>query len=343
MAVIATGTVLAVRRDTAEPVVVTPPLPAITRERVGSSPPIEEVWPGAVRTVPMSLDDGTRLRPLIIADDRTTLMSGWSVPDVVYAYDHVTRTFRTVVDLPARKGWVPGHFLVAGDHLIWDLGSDTGTTLWRAPLAGGEARRITDELPHTTMALALAGDRIVYSAAGGGVYTIPVTGGLPAPVPGGDGLFLLEWPWAGSPYMPKGPDDARYRRLVDLETGVVSDAVVHLGEKEVVCGVTTCVGERPDGRAFVRGRDGSAERPLPELPSGLGDDRFMGLLAERSGRTEQYLVDVSTGRSGSLGTDGRPENRRFPLSVLVESRTQITYQRGHDYVFVDLRRIPSGS
>ncbi|WP_062347575.1 hypothetical protein [Herbidospora yilanensis] len=348
----ATGTVLAVRHERPEPVVVTPSLPAITQEQVAGSPPVEEVWPGAVQIAPASLKNGKRLRPLLIADDHTTLLTTWSSHEragAVYAYDQRTRELRQVTLVPSRKGEIADGFVVAGDRLVWHVKTDTSATLWRAPLAGGTAERLPGTLPHVPWATDLVRDRLVYSAGDIGVFSVPVTGGPPAPVPGGEGLHLLEWPWAGDPFRPSdGEKDVRFRRLVNLETGEVRHAALTPGDRYVVCGVSTCSGLHADGRPYARARDGSGERQVPDLPQGLAADRFMAPTVTGRDEVEQYVVDVVTGRSGSLELnvplDGG-ERSFTTMGVTVDDRDMLSAHRTGDdtLVFIDLKRITSGS
>ncbi|WP_285581598.1 hypothetical protein [Herbidospora sp. NBRC 101105] len=348
---VATGTVLAVRHEQPEPVVVTPPPPAITEEQVAGSPPVEEVWPGAVQIAPASLENGKRLRPLLIADDHTTLLTTWSSHEragAVYAYDQRTRELRQVTLVPSRKGEIADGFVVAGDRLVWHVKTDTSATLWRAPLAGGTAERLPGTLPHVPWATDLVGDRLVYSAGDTGVFSVPVTGGPPTPVPGGEGLHLLEWPWAGDPHLPAdGEKDVRFRRLVNLETGEVRHAALTPGDRHVVCGVTTCSGQHADGTSFARARDGSGEREVPFAPQGLAADRFMAVTVTGRDEAEQYVVDVVTGRSGSLELnvtlDGG-ERSYTTMGLTADDRDMLSAHRTGDdtLVFIDLRRITSG-
>ncbi|WP_066369782.1 hypothetical protein [Herbidospora mongoliensis] len=348
VALVAAGTLLAVRHETPEPVVINPSLPAITHEQVVGSPPVEKVWPEAVRVVPATFD-GRRLRALVVVDDRTTLLSTWGSHEnanAVYAHDRVTRETRKVTEVPTRKGEISDGFLVAGDRLIWHVKTDTSAVLWQAPLSGGPARRLPGGLPHVPGRMELRGDRLVYSATEG-VFSVPVTGGRPEPVPGGQGLFLLEWPWAGA-FQPAGTGtEITFQRLVNLETGEISEATSQPGDTNVTCGVSTCSGLRADGTAFVRGRDGTRERVLPGVPFGLAADRIMGLHDARSGESEQYLVDVTTGRAGSLELN-IPVNAGgsyTTIAVTVDRRDMLSAHRtgAETLVIIDLRRIVSGS
>nr|WP_062332352.1 hypothetical protein [Herbidospora sakaeratensis] len=351
VAVVVTGTVLAVRHERPEPVVINPSLPAITQEQVVGSPPVEEVWPGAVQVVPASLKTGKRLRPLLIADAQTTLLTTWSSHErasAVYAYDQRTRETRQVTVVPSRKGEIADGFVIVGDRLLWHVKTDTSATLWRAPLAGGPAERLPGILPHVPWATDLVGDRLVYSAGDTGVFSVPVTGGDPTPVPGGEGLHLLEWPWAGDPLLPSdGVQGVRFGRLVNLETGEVSHAARTPGDAYVVCGVTTCSGLHADGTPYVRARDGSGERRVPELAHGLAADRFMAAHVTGRAEAEQYVIDVATGRSGSLELNVTLEGGETSYTTIgptVDDRDMLSAHRTGDdtLVFIDLRRIVSG-
>ncbi|WP_062436365.1 hypothetical protein [Herbidospora daliensis] len=347
VAVVTAGTVFAVRYEKPEPVVVNPSLPAITREQVVGSPAVEEVWPHAVRVVPATLKGVGRLRALALVDDRTTLLSTWGSHEnanAVYAYDQVTRETRKVTDVPTRRGEISDGFLVVGDRLIWHVSTDTGAVMWEAPLSGGTARRLPGRLPHVPARMEVRGDRFVYSAQEG-VFSVPLTGGRPEPVPGGQGLFLLEWPWAGA-FEPSDMAEIAFRRLVNLETGEVSEVTPDPGDRTVICGVTTCSGLHADGTPFVRGRDGTGERRLPGVSFGLAADRIMGLDDSRSGESEQYLVDVATGRAGSLELDMplNAEGAYTTIAVTVDRRDMLSAHRtgARTLVIIDLRRIVSG-
>ncbi|MBB4918893.1 hypothetical protein [Streptosporangium saharense] len=76
----------------------------------------------------------------------------------------------------------------------------------------------------------------------------------------------------------RGPrDKPPFTRLVNLETGQVSQAALHEGERVYACGVRSCIGTTNGGRPFTRLRDGSQQKyvsigyQVPEPPS---QDRF---------------------------------------------------------------------
>ncbi|MBB5082679.1 hypothetical protein [Nonomuraea endophytica] len=100
-------------------------------------------------------------------------------------------------------------------------------------------------------------------------------------------------------YTPSG--EAGYEEIVNAETGETRKAVVRAGEIRVRCGVLICVGARANWTAFLRLRDGTQERDLPEAPPfGLAGDRFMTAHFDKAGRGQVLLV-LATGRFGSLG------------------------------------------
>nr|WP_062330511.1 hypothetical protein [Herbidospora sakaeratensis] len=310
--------------------------------------PPEEVWPEAVVTVPRKLDDGTSLEGLLFAD-RTTLVLRSKVDHertaAFYAYDLTTREFRKITDALVPERRFSGGHAVAGDRLVWWVNTEryADGEVWAAPLAGGPPVRLA-KLPRGAFGrVELVGDRLVYSLQGGDVLSLPLDGGTAAPVPGGQGLTLLEWPWAGTPPTVDGDDKVLFRHLVNLQTGETADAVVGPGDLYVQCGVTTCTGAREvDGghRSFVRDRDGSHERAIQGLGPALAADRFQHL-KEGTGR----LVDLRTGKVADLGVV-IPEvtNESFVLLYTdVMTRDAIAYWRGDELVFVDLRRIIAGS
>ncbi|WP_062432721.1 hypothetical protein [Herbidospora daliensis] len=305
---------------------------------------VEEVWPEAVVTVPRKLDDGTVLEGLLFADRGTVVLRSridLERTAAFYAYDLAAKRFRKITDVNEPEERFSGGYAMAGDRLVWWV-NEAGYTngeVWAAPFSGGPPVRLAQSPRGAFGRIQLVGDRLIYSLQGGDVLSVPVEGGTVSPVPGGQGLTLLEWPWAGTPSDVSGEDKFLFRHLVDLETGATADAVVGPGELYVQCGVTVCTGSR-EQQSFVRNRDGSDERPIPGLGLAPAADRFLHL-KEGTGR----LIDLRTGKVADLGVV-IPEytgEAHEELLVEVTTRDVIAYQRGQELVFIDLRRIIAGS
>lgn len=269
-------------------------------------PALEKVWPGAVWRIPDKLPDGRTFHPQVFIDDRTVLVETWAgheQPNAIHAYDLETKQARKITDIRTSMGKNADGFQVVGDRVYFEAFDDRGfSRFWWVPVRGGEPReiRMTKTVRGRSGAFAVTGGRLAFSLVEGGVYTVPLKGGAPKPVPGAERHHILRWPWVGTPgeYTPDG--EVSFRELRDAETGETSTAVVRPGEQDVRCGVTHCAGRRADQSGFYRLRDGSDERDLPPgAHAELAADRFTaGRLAEFT--DGQVLYDVRTGRSAHL-------------------------------------------
>ncbi|MFI6909804.1 TolB family protein [Nonomuraea sp. NPDC050394] len=322
------------------------PIPAVrptpTPSRITEAEPVEKVWPAAVTKIPGKLRGGAKIRPLKLIDGRSVLFETWESHEkanAIYAYDLEARTSRKITDIRTPKGVYADTWTISTDRVFWSTIEDGGTGLWSVPLAGGGTERLAT-VPGRVDAMAVAGDRLAFSVMdGGGVSTIPFGGGKVEAVRGAERHHILSWPWVGTPseYTPNG--ETSYEEIVNAETGETSRAVVRAGETQVRCGVLTCVGVRPDRTAFMRLRDGTQERDLPEAPLlGLADDRFMTVQFDRAGGG-QALLDLATGRTGDIGM--RPgDDGGMPVIQLGPGDGRfVDYPLNGDHVIIDLSKI----
>ncbi|MFG3441923.1 hypothetical protein ACGF0J_32160 [Nonomuraea sp. NPDC047897] len=330
--------------DTAAHPPATPATPATTATASVERPDlVERVWPEAVWKVPVKLPGGRKGRPKIFLDDRTLLLETWEShekADALYAYDLETGKVRRITAIRTPKGVFASGFAVGAGRIFWQTIEEGRTRFWSVPVEGGEPAAVATDraVRGRGDALAVAGDRIAFSLLEGGVFTLPLGGGSVTPVAGADRHHILRWPWVGTPgdYTPDG--ETSFEELLNAETGETSRAVVRPGERDVRCGVTTCVGRGPEGRPFYRLRDGSGERDLPDSPLGLAADRFMTApLPPPSGG--QTLLDLATGRSADLGLRRDGEGRSISVQPGLGDGRLVAYERGDQYVVIDLSRI----
>ncbi|MFI7222113.1 hypothetical protein ACIBO5_02745 [Nonomuraea angiospora] len=315
--------------------------PAQTR----SPDPVEKVWPDAVWKIPRQLPNLPDFRPLIFIDDRTVLL--WTPKsdgraDAIHAYDLGTGRTRKIADIPSAKWEYSSYFAVGAGRIVWQMiDKNDHTRFWSVPVSGGKPAAIDTGGPvraHSEK-LAVAGDRVAFSLADGGVFTFPLRGGSVTPVAGAERHHILRWPWVATPSDYRQDREPSFRELLNAETGQASNAVVRPGERYVRCGVTTCVGMRPDDTRFYRLRDGSRERDLPGSPVlGLGDDRF--LAADPPGAAGgQVLLDLATGKQGDLGLRPSGKGRMTGVEPNILDGGLVSYQLKDQYMIIDLARI----
>ncbi|MFI6297157.1 TolB family protein [Nonomuraea sp. NPDC050790] len=233
-------------------------------------PPIEKVWPEAVRKIPAKLPDGRAYHPQLLLDDDTLLvMTGVSDGRRQFLWRYDLRTGRPtrVAEIPPTKGsaiFADG-VAAGGGNIVWwasykEAGGPRVARIWTVPAAGGSPRRVADVPLGNVMkqghinGLQVAGSDVVFAYEKGGVHRVPLSGGTPRPVKGAERHHVLEWPWVGAHH-----GKAIFRELLNVETGERRDAVVKADE-EVRCGVERCAG------VAVRNRIVKVERPRD--PSG---------------------------------------------------------------------------
>ncbi|WP_327085037.1 hypothetical protein OIE66_21995 [Nonomuraea sp. NBC_01738] len=341
---VAGGVGASVRLVGGDPQPATPPLPAPTASATTTAQaipdPLEQVWPDAVWTMPAKLPGGRAFQPRIFLDDRTILLETWSSfekADGVYAYDLETGDTRKITTIRTPKGVFASYYATDGKRLFWQTIESKGTRFWSVPLSGGRPSPVGPLVKGGSDELAVDGDKLAWSVSDGGVFTMPLTGGPPTPVPGAERLHILRWPWAGTPGDYTPDNETSFAELLNTETGEKSVALVRPGERNVRCGVTHCVGMV--GRAwFYRLRDGSQERPLEQSAGlGLAFDRFTTImLADMQG---QALVDLFTGRSADLGLRFQEKGSHVSIQPGIVRGRLIGYELNGRYVIIDLARI----
>ncbi|MEV4572437.1 hypothetical protein AB0K16_04200 [Nonomuraea jabiensis] len=328
-------------------------VPATGRDTETPAEKVDKAWPEAVRKVSAKAPDGARWLPRTFIDDRTLLMAAQAGKDgettAVYAYDLDTGAQRKIADVPAPDDTVGfgNGFAVGAGHVVWWTETmDSVAHLWTVPLDGGTPKIVADQRLDTTDdgsgidRLAVAGDKIVFSLYTGGVFTVPLGGGMVEPVQGGTGMHLLAWPWIGTPGRGGEPRGTAYARIQNVETGETRTAVANPGEELRYCGVTICLGRTAEGTTFFRNRDGSSQKNVPgsvhsaDLPtqdrfyvSSYGDEKPAGV----------GLYDLDTGKSGDLGIPGEGMSIRMPF--LDSTGRVYSYTLGDDLYLIDLSKI----
>ncbi|WP_406318849.1 hypothetical protein OHA77_15930 [Streptosporangium sp. NBC_01639] len=298
-------------------------------------PPIEKVWPQAVHKIPAKLPDGRDYYPQLLLDDHTLLVMTVVMDgsrQFLWRYDLESGQPTRITEIPPPGGLKIGADGVAagGGNIVWwtlskEKGKDLVARIWTVPVRGGTPRLVTD-LRHEEDAkrgplqgLTVVGQDVVFSYAKGGVYRVPLSGGQPQPVKGAERQHILQWPWVGT-HQGKNV----FAKLFNAETGERRDAVVKADE-EVSCGVNRCTGTKmryknvkcatgpcpgktvrrlvPVG-SFIRDRDGSGEKPLPDnvVVPGVNLERFfMKHIFAPNRKTAVALYDVDTGKMADLG------------------------------------------
>ncbi|GAA3090387.1 TolB family protein [Streptosporangium carneum] len=311
--------------------------------------PVEKVWPQAVWKIPAKLPDGRAFRPKTFIDDRTLLLETWERPgkaDALYSYELDSGRTRKIADIGGPDVF-PFAYAVGDGRIVWQENdsSDKGwaTRFRSVPVTGGEPETITTDRRVLAVdnELAVVGDRLVFSEAEGkGVFTVPLEGGALKQVKGTERHRVVRWPWVGvlTESVQNLPEN--YERLLNVDTGETSRAVVRPGERRVRCGVKECAGGRADGTLFHRLRDGSQEGDLPgSVPMGLAADRFHTF--ETPGpRRGQVLYDLVTGKSGDLGLPFDIDGPPISLEPGLGNGRLLAYPRKGEYVIINLTKIP---
>lgn len=276
-----------------------------------TQPPIEEVWPEAIRKIPANLPDGLRFRPLLFLDDHSLLVKtevDFEQAGAIHAYDLDTGEVRKIADLPQPEDTVlfPADFTFGDGQIVWwTANEDRNAQLWSVPLTGGEPTMVASqeagkrtEEPDNDAALdrlSVRNGTITFSFRSGGVFRVPLAGGTVEPVQGADNLHVLAGPWIGSVGRYGKQEETRFGEIINLETGERNTAVVAPGESDVSCDETYCSGTRGDA-GFVRLRDGSQERPIPAPGWSPVNGRFLLDL----GTDQVLMLDLVTGKAADL-------------------------------------------
>lgn len=319
--------------------------PTLHRPKKVKVPPIEQVWPKAAHRIPDTLPNGHAFRPQAFVDDHTLLVStesSYEKSDALYAYDlrtHDTRLVTNVVTPPKTKLFASG-FTTGGGYAGWWLAGDYGTEIWAAPLSGGQAHLVSRTNIRAPSQLAISGGIAIWSVSGtGGVYQAPIGGGAAREVPGSRSMYILAWPWVGSPPERLGmtTKGIAFEKVKNMLTGETRSAKL-TDQAAWSCGLTWCVGQGPNFVTEVQRRDGSGrqaipeEEPTPAIPPIL--DRFV--ITFPSGGTIA-VYDLRTGRIGDLRIK---QSKDHVISVPVDPANRLyTALTDGGYVVVDLGAI----
>jgi hypothetical protein len=294
-----------------------------------------------VKTVilPASLPDGSGYQPLLIVDATTSVgvavttdRNGAIVARLVLRRGTAVRAIRTYAGqlIPT----VVGVYLVSG-QLYWletllDFTGHSSTSVWRAAIAGGPARRIAHDRSavlffDSDFDLELHGNRLYWAASGpnngGEIWSVALSGG-PETVRRFDQRYTLTtWPWlTTSAESQPGPI-----RLLNRDTGIVQEVSARPNEilncTPAWCRVTALTDNGKNLAFHLQHPDGSAGRRLNQSMTPLNTD--VGLLdrfevvaspLSTNGSTDVrlwlhdltddrdvLLADVASGNVGSRG------------------------------------------
>ncbi|MCK2214442.1 hypothetical protein MF672_011665 [Actinomadura sp. ATCC 31491] len=271
-----------------------------------ASRPAEELWPRAMATVAARRATGALILPVTALSPTELLLFVPGEPARLDVYDIARRaTTATIAELSAIKGATRlGGVAVGPRHVAWYGGTDKSTTFWIAPRAGGTATRVAT-VPGPVAAFDVTADALVWSPQGGGVYRMPLTGGKPARVPGGDGLTLTAWPWATHRDRNTFANDDR---VADLASGRSYDVRAPEGTRFLRCDGRWCVGDLK-GRLVAQRPDGTGRHVLPDLRMYSVRPPYAGRYAltaptgePEAGGPLAVLYDLETGTRAGLGT-----------------------------------------
>ncbi|CNF51591.1 Uncharacterised protein [Mycobacterium tuberculosis] len=283
-------------------------LKPVPRTGLGTPVKVRDRWPDAVRSVPGRLPNGRELHPVELLDGDRLVGATWSAlqrPDKLWSYDLGTGRAGVITDIVVPRGSkiFASDFAIGGDRVIWWLsyrvdGRDT-VEIWAAPIAGGAAHKIAGMPGSDVSTLLVDGDTIVWGMSGG-VYQMPLSGGVPAKIPGSGGFGIISWPWLGSPASPgREAGDIEYRSLWNVRTGERRKALLAPFTAPWSCGVVWCVAGRPDLGTAVQRRDGKAGRVLPDgfmaFMTGVVYGRFVPYLPDGPATKNHVLYDADTG------------------------------------------------
>ncbi|MDP4500413.1 TolB family protein [Nonomuraea turcica] len=269
----------------------------------------DKVWPKAVFTMPAKNADGWRYRPITSLSATKVLLSAESSFEragKIEVYDSATRKSRVVTEVPRTPGlkdYIPQTMTTDGKTIAWfSFGRKNGMRLreiWTVPLTGGKPRLVTTLTGERAEidAIAIDGDRIVWSEPGG-VWEIPIAGGVPEQIPGGAGLHLLTWPWAGDVAAGPGTGDRNQTKMVDLSSGTALQIAVRPGTKGLRCGPSWCFGRNPKG-GFVHRVDGTETRAVKG--SDFGHRMSLTPILDRFVPLSSSVYDIATGKMATVG------------------------------------------
>ncbi|MEO3856048.1 hypothetical protein [Acrocarpospora sp. B8E8] len=288
--------------------------------------PLQQVWPEAIHEIPAELPNGRKFQPLFFLGAGKVLVStesSFEKVDMLASYDLATGETKDLVRVitPANAELFASEFTAGSGVIAWTTARRAGDQLiaeiWTAPVTGGEAsvlgsiNDVKEAEGGAVHGLTVDGDAVYWSTGGtGGVWRLPLTGGVPAQVPGTEGYHMFDYPWVGKPAVYSR---SSYADLLNVQSGETRTAVGNENEGWV-CGLTRCVGDLPresDGAslpaATTRLRDGSAQRTFPALSGGghslITMDRFTLLMINNpgGGTVGMALTDLVSGEVADLG------------------------------------------
>jgi len=308
------------------------------------APPMADVWPEAVHRIPVKAPGGQDFRVSAFVDERTVVGKGLikSRPRTIWTYDLDTRKFTEIAPL-AMPG-IMNDALVHGEGMLaWNTFAKRTGEIWTVPLTGGTPRRVTTfpvdlggEKAYHGIELAIGDGHVVWSRVlDGGVHRAPLSGGAPEPVPGADGMHLLDWPWAGRPGHKRSaakPSSKVMVEVLNLSTGERDEAKVPKGKATWRCGVDWCL----DGSREARRRDGGDRRDLPgQLSEVLSDGGVLLHQKAKDGQWALALHDLDSGRTGGLGR--LPTRKGDPAPPTLYLQDGLIYRReGGEQTVVNL-------
>jgi hypothetical protein len=298
--------------DVATTTTPTVPFPTVTKTvtpdpQPGKAVPAVKLWPKAVFTVPTRNAEGMRYQPITgIGATEVLLLASSRDETRIEVYDTATKRTRVVTTVPMDLTAVPPTVTADGKNVAWKSSArKNGVSvrdIWTAPLSGGKARRVTTISGSRADidAIAINGDRILWSERRGDVWGIPLSGGAAARIPAGHGLRLLRWPWASD--APAGPDTSvrNQSKVVDLTTGSTIKVVPPPGAQGLRCGPFWCFGHDETG-TFLQRIDGSNLRRLDDHGSWVR--QTMAPILNRFVVSDSGIYDIATGRTAA--TEGR--------------------------------------
>ncbi|MFC6087492.1 hypothetical protein [Sphaerisporangium aureirubrum] len=352
------------------PAAVTPTAPLLTPAVVAPAlpaRPAKDVWPGAVFKMPAGAGDGWRYRPITALDPRHLLVFAERSPDRferIEVYDIALGTSTVLATMPERPDLVPYYVQGAdadAEHVIWyAVGTRDGervTEFWVVGREGGTPRLITTLSGEAVEQAAVAGGRLVWSLAGGGVFSMPLAGGVMEEFTESSGYRLLTWPWVTQKPLMDERGRGRQTVLVNLETQARKIVRATEGLQNVRCGPSFCFGGTVKDRkptAVVQRLDGSGRQELPGL-SGVGidsliADRFVvvfvaGASGDGSYRPAAAVYDRVTGAVGGIGASNGNGGGTFGQGISSSSSLVLYWgadasEKPDEYWVLNLAAVP---
>jgi len=367
VAVVVCGTVTAVTVSRTE--VHQELAPAFSPDRIpdfARLPGPAAVWPDAVRELPEKLPDGSSYQVVDTTEGDEVLVVSGGRETGPLLLNPATQAVREVSTTAVSDGLAAPRVstaLVAGDRVVWFVsGRRQGGAVreaWTAPLAGGDATRLTASLPQSAVdgrVGVLAGDVVIWeqSLPGGGqddivVKQLSLRDGRVSDVPGSRGYWLSTIPgWITSQYggTPFGEPE-RTGTLIELATGrratwTANDEM----EMTILCGPEWCSGWNVADDAAIQRIDGSGYVDLGMR--GSLDPSIEGRLMIGSLDRFSVVWDLGTGRAASIRQPDPPREGEFPkpsdpasLDIGPDNRAAVFSWRAPDgsRMMLDLKRL----